>query len=107
MSFDDHFFAMVKRAVAEGIREASAPRPLERIPVNDAAEHGAPSARWLRDRARDGLVTLHGPRGGRFVTRADLESLLAMTSLRRTSAPRESGASIADDVAEMARRRVG
>lgn len=107
MSFDDQLFAIVKRAVAEGIRDASAPRPLERIPVNDAAQHGAPSARWLRDRARDGLVQLHGPRGGRFVTRADLESLLAKTSLHRTSAPLESGTSIADDVAEMARRRAG
>jgi hypothetical protein len=65
-----------------------APHVAERVPLADVAAHGAPSSRWVQDRARRGEMRIHGPRGGRYVLRADLDALLASTTIaRRERAP--------------------
>lgn len=98
-------------AVAERVVERlNGPKAPERIPVARVTEYGAPSTRWVTAKAREGAIALHGPRGGRFVWVADLEALLAGTTIRRRGRPRAPGSSdvVADAreaVAELAARR--
>ena len=110
-SLEELLASFADSVAARVLERMAAPRPVERISVDAVTEHGAPSVRWLRDKARAGLVTLHGPRGGRFVLRTDLEALLAQTSLKRTSTVPDAETSVAEDaaaaVAEMARKRAG
>jgi hypothetical protein len=98
-------------AVADRVIERlSASKPPERIPLARVIDFGAPSARWVTAKAREGAIELHGPRGGRFVWAADLAALLARTTIRRRGRPRVEGDVAADAraaVAELAARRGG
>ena len=76
--FLDSFVAAVADRVAERLTGPKAP---ERIPLSQVTQHGAPSTRWVTARAREGAITLHGPRGGRFVYSAELAALLATTTI--------------------------
>lgn len=57
----------------------------DRIPIGAVHEHGAPSTRWVREQRRLGRIRIQGPRGAQYVCRAELEALLASTSIRRAS----------------------
>lgn len=98
-------------AVAERVAaRLNAPRAPDRVPLARVTEHGAPSARWVTARAREGAIALHGPRGGRFVFAGELAALLAVTTIRRQGRqPAPSGVDVAADaraaVAELAARR--
>jgi hypothetical protein len=100
-------------ALAERVAaRMNGPKAPERIPLASVSEHGAPSARWVAAKAREGAITLHGPRGGRFVYAADLSALLGKVTIRRRGrAPVQGGTDLAADarqaVAELAARRGG
>lgn len=85
------------------------PRAPERIPVAQAAEHGAPSPRWIEEQARKGRIHLRGPRGARFVDAGELAALLAGTTINRRRAPQATAGDVVSDartaVAELAARR--
>jgi hypothetical protein len=110
---DDFMEAIAQRVAAIVLAKLSASRAPERVVLADVSKHGAPSARWIQDRAREGKITLHGPRGARFVLAMDLHELLASTTIRRvrsTPALPNSTANFDDDASAavidlMARRR--
>lgn len=81
-------------ALADRVAERLAgPKTPERIPLDRVKEHGAPSARWLRDCAKQKKITVYGPRGARYVLKADLDALLESITLR----PRVSRGDTEDD----------
>lgn len=107
-SFDlSGFIDAIATKVAEKMSRAAA-QP-DRVPVEAAKEFGAPSVPWLRERARQKLITLRGPRGGRYVLRVELEELIASSTIRRLPAVEDDESSVDDDakaaVADMAARR--
>jgi hypothetical protein len=112
MSLDlDSILDSLADALAERVtaRLNGPPKP-ERIPLDQVSAHGAPSARWVTAKAREGAITLHGPRGGRFVYAADLAALLGSVTIRRQGRPPvQGGTDLAADaraaVAELAARR--
>jgi hypothetical protein len=91
----DSFVCAVADRVVEKL---AAPKTPDRIPLAKVTEHGAPSERWVTARAREGApITIHGPRGGRFVWANELAALLASTTIRRRGRP-PAGADLAADV---------
>lgn len=78
--------------------------PPSRVALDKVTEHGAPSARWVRARARAGAIEIMGPKGSQFVERAALEELLRGTSIRKRRHG-EPAASTVDVVADLAARR--
>lgn len=95
---------LADRIAARLTKTTSAP---ERIPLADVAQHGAPSPRWLRDQARHKRIEIKGPRGARYVDADALAGLLGATTIKRKSAPEESGEHpvASDVVAQLAARR--
>ncbi len=75
---------LIVNLIVAGVAERLAtPRVAERIPLADVVDHGAPSSRWVTDRARDGQIQIRGPRGGRYVIAVELFALLAKTTIAR------------------------
>ena len=70
----------------------TAPHAAERILLANVVAHGAPSSRWVTERARHGGITIRGPRGARYVLSSDLASLLATATIakRKTATPAAS-----------------
>jgi hypothetical protein len=85
------------RVVAAMVR----PTESQRVALADVAKHGAPSARWVCERARAGQIAIRGPRGARFVLASELVALLASTTMR-LRAPRGVPPNIAQNDAESA-----
>jgi hypothetical protein len=85
----DTLIESIADRIADRVADRIASRPAadQRIPLGEVAAHGAPSVRWVTDRARLGLIAVHGPRGGRFVLLADLEALLSSTTIARRVSP--------------------
>jgi hypothetical protein len=81
--FDPFVDAIADRVVAK----LNTPKAPERIPVAEATAHGAPSARWVTARAREGKITIYGPRGGRHVLASELAILLGSTTIKRQARP--------------------
>jgi hypothetical protein len=105
----DEIVELIADRIAERVIAAITPRPAERVPlVNVAASHGV-SARWIQARARDGKISLRGPRGARFVERVELDRLLASETIRRRPKVVPINVPIADAaraaVSELAARR--
>jgi hypothetical protein len=101
--------ALAERVIARVRDELKGSRPPERVPLDEASKYGAPSARWVTAKAREGLIKIHGPRGGRFVRADELAALLAASTIRRK--PAAPGGDVRADargaVAELAARRAG
>lgn len=96
---------MLAGLIAPRLAAVLAPQAPPRIPLENVAEHGAPSARWVRAKAAPG--TIRGPRGARYILAADLDTLLAGSTIRRrdaAAAPAPVDARAA--VEELAARRV-
>ena len=107
-SFDlSGFIDAIATKVAEKLARSAA-QP-DRVPVEDVKEHGAPSVPWVRERARQKLIVLRGPRGGRYVLRAELEALIASSTIRRLPVVEDDESSLDDDakaaVVDMVSRR--
>jgi len=106
--------AIADRIIIRLREELGAARAPDRVLLADVATHGAPSARWVTDRARSGAIEIKGPRGARYVDAGALGALLERTSIRRAArmpSPAESGVSLAtvakSAVSEIAARRAG
>ena len=58
----------------------------ERITRLTCKSAGVPSWAWICTQSRANRIEIRGPRGGRFVLRAELEALLEATTIRRPPA---------------------
>lgn len=108
--FNEEFLDRLATAVAEKVVNRINAPPAERVTKDSAVDAGAPSWRWVEDRAREGKIEIKGPRGARYVERADLVALVAATTIHRARKPLASCTSVEDDardaVAALAARRV-
>ncbi len=93
---------MVLDLLADRIAARLNARPVvdEKIPIANVKAHGAPSSRWLSDRARHGQIVVRGPRGARYVLRSELDALLdaSIARHRKCEAPPESTTTLEDAV---------
>jgi hypothetical protein len=111
MDLDSIVAALADAVAARVVEQLNGPKTPERVPIARATEHGAPSARWVTARAREGAITIHGPRGGRFVWGNELAALLTSTTIHRRGRPAVVKGDIQADVrtavAELLARRAG
>lgn len=105
MDIVDVMDAFAERVAAK-LAERLAPAPPARIALADVRNHGAPSARWVQAKAREGAIEIKGPRGGRFVDAEALATLIASASIKRRIRPEPSGsADVSAVVDQLATRR--
>lgn len=68
-----------------GERTREPDRPRVYLTDEEVRRFGAPSVRWVRERARRGELPIHGARGKRFVYVDDLSSTTGRATIRRAS----------------------
>src|SRR5262249_23022795 len=93
--------AFAERVASRVLELVSTSKPATRVALRDVTAHGAPSARWVVDRARRGEIHIRGPRGARYVEHDELARLIADASIaKRPQCTEAEGAHpLADDVA--------